>query len=90
MAMIQCKMHDLQGVKCVCSHIQKAVLDGIDISCTKTRGDDFLIPFFWLCDQCKSHWETIDDEIVKDEFIETMTMICGVCFDEWREALTNS
>jgi hypothetical protein len=72
MAMFQCKKHDLQGAKCVCPHIHKAVLDEINISCTKTRGDDFLVPFLWLCDQCKSHWEYIDVESGKDEFIEGM------------------
>ena len=85
MAMFQCAKHGLQGVKCVCEHIQKSVIDDTDIKCTKISRDDFLIPSFWLCNDCRTYWESTDKEDIKEEFIEKMKMICGSCFDEWAE-----
>ena len=85
MAMFQCERHGLQGVKCVCSHLRESIIDGISLNYYKICRDDFLVPILWLCNECKGSWEAINDEDEKEEFIEAMKMICGSCFDEWRD-----
>ncbi len=84
MTMSQCEKHGLQGVKCVCPHLQDAIIDGISFNYNKICRDDFFAPILWLCIECESVWEAINGEDKKEEFIETMKMICGACFDEWR------
>ena len=85
MAMFQCEKHGLQGVKCVCPHIQESIINSISLNYCKINNNNFLVPILWLCNECESAWEAIGDENTKEEFIETMKMICGACFDEWRD-----
>jgi hypothetical protein len=87
MAMFQCEKHGLQGVKCVCPHIQESIINDSDLNLNRICRDDLLIPILWLCEECSIAWEVINDEDTEEEFIETMKMICGACFDEWRNNL---
>lgn len=83
MPMIQCDKHGLQGVKCVCNHIQESVYRGLDIKITEIHREDLLVPKFWLCDNCKNKWASMVDENTKEEFIEALDLLCGQCFDVW-------
>jgi hypothetical protein len=83
MAMCQCERHGLQGAQLMCLHIQRAALDNRPIQYTTACGDDFFAPCMWLCNECKNIWDGIAMENDKEEFLGTLKVMCGDCFDEW-------
>jgi len=85
MARIECESHGLQGTEAMCFHVQSAALNDRAIQFSAVCGDDFFLPCVWLCNECKMVWDGITTEEAKEEYLGTVKMMCGRCFDEWKD-----
>ena len=88
MAMIQCDFHGLQGVTCTCSHIYHAVVSNINIQYSEACFDEFILPCMLLCSECKIKWDKLIIEEDKEDFLNTLSVVCGPCFNEWHNRHT--
>lgn len=85
MPIIHCKQHGNKSGEHTCEHIRAALFNNRAIHCNAVIGD-MLMGRLWLCDSCKTEWEAANSkEQAIETFLRKMQVVCGDCFDKWRE-----
>lgn len=44
-----------------------------------------ILPCMLLCNDCLIKWDRLITEEDKEEFVDTLSIICGPCFDAWNK-----
>ena len=64
-------------------HTAAAVSGLKPIKTQKVLIDDVLLPAVWLCDECLSVWQKLQNEEDRETFVaESCVPVCGKDFDE--------
>jgi len=82
MAVYNCKKHGLTSVKMVCPHPAQQIELRIPMTTNAVEVDPILLPIVHLCEKCLIEWQDKHEELEREEFLQTLTPVCGKCFDE--------
>jgi hypothetical protein len=78
-----CEKHGRQGSPLICPHLETAVREDKPLAFSAVTYDDILVRYMEFCEPCKNLWSGMDAD-GRESFLDTVTSVCGACFDEWK------
>jgi hypothetical protein len=84
-----CEKHGRQGCRTTCRHLESAITNDQPLHFWAVTHDDILAPHLELCDPCHNLWSTMNASS-RDSFLDTVTTVCGGCFQEWKSKHSTS